>query len=213
MIPTVWSLFFDSQEFPTGVARGIQVSAEMEGLHRELQGIDPTLSRSAEQALRDSFPRALDVPLVDLMMRAWSRHPKLESMGAGDYEQGERTLIGLGEHEIVSTHRPRVDVIGPAGTLASFQFDLRLEFMIQGATLQIDGRQSVANVSIGACRGTGTLTLEDREVASFTDSDIRFPDLVPVEFHLPTERSLPPMESIVPSNPKRNRLLGLLRRS
>src|SRR5262245_8826833 len=179
MTPTVWSLFFDGDEVSPDLARAIRDSAPMEALHGELRSVvDCTFPVASEKAIGDALHEALNTPVLDVLTRAWRTHPGLPAEIRSTPEEESTVLFGLGEHEIVSTHRPRVDVLGPSGMLGSFEFDLRLELMVQCATLQIDETGHVSCVSMGACSGTGVLSLGNKELARLQHVENALQELV-----------------------------------
>jgi hypothetical protein len=185
MNPTVWSLFFESYEMTPDLARAIRDSAPMDALQGELRSVlDCTFPHASEKAVGDALHEALSTPVLDVLTRAWRTHPGLPAEIQSGEEEEPTVLFGLGEHEIVSTHRPRVDVLGPSGMLGSFEFDLRLELMVQCATLQIEENGRVSCVSMGACSGTGSLNLGDRELARFHHLAIPFPETVSVDLNV-----------------------------
>ena len=105
MTPTVWSLFFDGAEIPPDVARRIHVSPEMELLRNEIKRVDPSYADVLESSIEEAMHRTFDVALLDVLVSAWRHHPSLAAAvrGADDAHR----VLGLGEHEVVSHHKPR----------------------------------------------------------------------------------------------------------
>jgi hypothetical protein len=182
MIPTAWSVLFDGDRLSPEASGRLHQSVTMEAMCRELRGLgDQSLALAAEHAVEEALRHALQSPLVDVLMPVWRSHPDFaDALDAARQHQGI-VVFGVGEHDVVSTHRPRVDVVGPAGTLASFAFDVRLDLTLQSAALRIasDGTLSVA--TIGACRCLGSLQLDGQELAATARDDVAFPEEIPID--------------------------------
>ena len=177
MNPTLWSLFFGEDELPPEAARRILTSTHMRELNAALRGmVDRTTLRETERSLGEALRAALDLDVLHLMLRAWRDHPGPRDPIPSTPHADAAFVLSLGEHEIVSMHEPRIDVLGPSGTLGSLAFRVRLELAVQSATVRMDARGRVLRISIGACRAVGTLALEQDEVARFENADLRFPE-------------------------------------
>lgn len=175
MIPTLWSLFFESEALPIGAARRIAECDEMEALRRRLQAdVDPTFQASADRAVQDGLRQMLDASLLDVLVRSWARHPEVERQIVERRDGPAIVLLDLGEHEIASRHRPRIDIRRGPELLASLEFGVRMDLMIQRARLHLQGDR-LLRATLGACQGHGRLSVGEEEIAAFAWREIRMP--------------------------------------
>lgn len=176
MIPTAWSVLFEGDRLPTETGRRIRQSASMDRLRGELRSFgDLSFAHATENAVEEALRDALDVSLLECLLPVWERHPQFPDALKAARDTEGMVLFGIGEHDVVSTHHPRIEVVGPQGNLASFEPELRLELKVQSATLRIDEGNHLASVAIGACTGNASLWLDRREIAASVRDDIRFP--------------------------------------
>jgi hypothetical protein len=182
MIPTVWSVLFDGDRLSPEASRRVHQSETMGAMCRELRGLgDQSLAHAAEHAVEEALRRVLENSLLEVLMPVWRSHPGFdEALDAARQHQGI-VVFGVGEHDVVSKHCPRLDVVGPAGTLVSFEFDLRLELTLQSAALRIESDGTVSVATIGACRCAGSLQLDGQELAATVREDIQFPEEIPLD--------------------------------
>ena len=181
MIPTLAELLFGDAA-PPEVLRRLHDSAPMQALlERARTSMDPALDAAIDRSVEQALRQALDLSVVDVLLPAWRVHPDLEAMRTRGAQRGGVALFSIGEHEVRSQHHPRVDVIGSAGTLVSFEFELDLELRVQHAMLEIEGDVWLRRAFLGACSGSGRLRLGDREIAAFDRPDLGVPGEVRLE--------------------------------
>lgn len=179
MNPTVWSALFDDDRLPAETSKRVRQSEAMAAMYRELRGSgDQTLVQAAANAIEDGLWDALQSPLIDLLMPAWRSHPDYAAALDAARQQQGLVVFGVGEHEVISTQQPRIEVAGASGTLVSFVFVVRLEITLQSAALRIAGDDTLRIAAIGACRSAGILKLEGHEIAATVRDDIQFPDVI-----------------------------------
>jgi hypothetical protein len=178
MMPTLWSLFFESEALPVTGLRKIEESPELDALRHVLRGeVDPSFWVSASNAIGDGLHSMLNASLLDVLLRSWYHHPDVRRRLEGVPPSSTIVLLDLGEHEIVSRHKPRIQIQSGSRMLGALEFDLQLTLMVQLARLQLeDGR--IMRGTLGACSGCGWLKLGSEEIASFRMQELALPSQV-----------------------------------
>ena len=103
----------------------------------------------------------LNVPLLDIFVRAWNEGKLFEKYLDPDrYDPDEVITITLKRHEISSTHRPKIDIVLNGKTIDSLDFELDVTLTLDGVMLQVQGG-NIREVRSGRVKGKGTLKCED----------------------------------------------------
>ena len=187
MTTTLWDLLVSEPSMPEGLVKRIERSPELEALRDELEGsVDASFWVSAPLAVIDGLRQILDLPVGDLLCRAWITHPGLRRQLESSIVPERLTLFDLGEHEITSRHRPRIDVRAQSRTLGSLPFDLSISLRVQLGRLQLQERR-LMRATLGACWAGGTLrlgrapllTMDPREID--LPSPLSFDDGIPLQ--------------------------------
>ena len=121
----------------------------------------PYTAAIPKAALAGAIAGLLDVPLLDVVVRAWNEGRLFEKYLDPDrYDPDEVIAISLRQHEITSTHRPKIDIVLNGETLDSIDFELELKLTLDGVILQVQGG-TIRAVQSGSVRGEGTLKCEN----------------------------------------------------
>jgi len=104
---------------------------------------------------------ALDVPVTDLLIGAWTRARDLRAALATTRQSpGATVLVPLLAHTILSEHRPYVDVVVEGVPLARLVFPVKAEFRLEGVVVRVhQGR--IAEIMAGTVKVKGTVKFGD----------------------------------------------------
>lgn len=121
----------------------------------------PYTAAIPKAALAGAIGGLLNVPLLDVIVRAWNEGRLFEKYLDPDrYDPDEVIAVSLKQHEITSTHRPKIDIVLNGETLDSIDFELELKLTLDGVILQVQGGD-VRAVQSGRIKGEGTLKCEN----------------------------------------------------
>jgi hypothetical protein len=186
VIPTIWYQFFDSEALPPSALQRIEESDELASLRRDLRGrVDPSFWSSAANAIGDALHGILNTSVLDVLLRSWRSHPEVRER-LRLFPASTIMLIDLGEHEIVSRHRPRIEITSDSRKLGTLQFALQLDLMVQRARLQLE-RGLIKRGTVGACSMSGRLALGETELARFPTRELTLPEQISFGAGVPIE--------------------------
>ena len=103
----------------------------------------------------------LNVPLLDIIVRAWNEGKLFRKyLDPETYDPDEVISIALKEHEVTSSHRPKIDVVLNGQTIDSIDFQLDITLALEGVVLEVQGG-AVRKVQTGRVKGKATLKCEN----------------------------------------------------
>lgn len=101
----------------------------------ELTAIPPGLRVAARDQVLTLVADILDQRLVDLVVRGWRTWERLEQAARRTLETPAATdLVELLDHEVTSTHRPRVEVRFDGQQIAEIEVDLEAAIQLHAVT-------------------------------------------------------------------------------
>lgn len=95
-----------------------------------------TVSSEAESSLSD----LLDIDLLDVLVGSWNKSMELQRYKDPEKYPPDKTwLVSLSDHNIKSSHKPRLEIFLDGKSIGSLEFDLALELKVKGLILRIKG--------------------------------------------------------------------------
>jgi len=115
----------------------------------------------ATGALLGAIAALLDIPLQDVIVRAWNEGKLFEKyLDPEKYDPDEIISIVLKDHDVTSSHAPNIDVLFNGDKIYSIDFQLELTLTLEGVILQIQGGR-IREIQAGRIKGEGTLKCEN----------------------------------------------------
>lgn len=116
----------------------------------------------ATGALLGAIAVLLNIPLQDIIVRAWNEGKLFEKyLDPEKYDPDESISIVLKNHDVTSSHAPKIDVELNGAKIDSIDFQLDLTLTLEGVSLQIRGGR-IREIQAGRIKGVGTLKCEGR---------------------------------------------------
>ena len=119
------------------------------------------------------LPSLLDIELPEILVNAWKELSEIARYADPDrYPPAETVLVPMIEHSIVSTHKPKLELLINDVALGEITFDVHLELVVQGVMLRIQGGR-IKGITIASCKAGGKISyghtpIFKRESAPFT---------------------------------------------
>lgn len=137
---------------------GLPVARVEQAVRKADAGYRAPISKAA---LVGAIGGLLNVPLMDVVLRAWNEGKPFEKyLDPERYDPDEVISITLVKHDISSTHRPRIDIVLNGQTVDSIDFELDVKLTLDGVILQVqDG--NIRAVESGRIKGKATLKCEN----------------------------------------------------
>jgi len=107
------------------------------------------------KAVSEEIAGLLDVSLVGVMLRAWSKYALVRKYLA----TSETALIPLLDHTIESSHEPSLDLARANVVIKKVQFKVSLEIAVEGLVLKIGGGR-IQRIESGNFTASGSLECE-----------------------------------------------------
>lgn len=131
-------------------------------------------------ALIGAIGALLDIPLRDVIVRAWNEGKLFQKyLDPEHYDPEEVITITLKKHEVTSKHRPKIDVELNGRTIDSLHFELDIALTLEGIMLDIQGG-NIRKIRAGRVKGRCVVTCEDLIVFKRTTEAVDLP--VTLEF-------------------------------
>ena len=104
----------------------------------------PVAREIVAKAVSEELAGLLDVSLVGIMLRAWSKYELVRKYLASN----ETVLVPLLTHTIESTHEPSLDLTQANIVIKRVQFSVSLEIEVEGLVLKI-GQGRIQQIEAG----------------------------------------------------------------
>ena len=142
----------------------------------------------ATGALLGAIAALLNIPLRDIIERAWNEGGLFKNyLDPEKYDPDESISIVLKNHDVTSSHEPKIDVLLNGDKIDSIDFQLDLTLTIEGVILHIKGGR-IREIQAGRIKGSATLKCENlilftRETETMDlPGTIKFPEQDSVEY-------------------------------
>ena len=130
---------------------------------------------SAMMQIHEKISEVLDVPVASVLGGAWRTYgPFLKYCDAKEYPPDVVSTVPLGDHTIISSIKPFVEVYCGNERVGQLDFEIKLLITIEGGILSIKGGRFM---SLGTANAKieGTLSCEGVIVLDRTSKDYKFP--------------------------------------
>lgn len=123
----------------------------------------------------DKIGDALDISVPDIMVMAWNKYRiLLKYLDREKYPATETFLVALAEHTIKSEHRPFIEMLVNDKPVGKIEFNISVSLMLEGIILKIQDAK-IKEISIGTCKGKGTLRCENQIILQKETEKISLP--------------------------------------
>ncbi len=137
----------------------------------------PTLLQNqVAQSVTEALKGAMSVKLVDILAAGWNARKELKQYhDRSKFPSGELVDHALGKHEIISTHRPRLQIMldhTPMG--AEFEFEVIVKLSIDAAVLRIQDAR-IMQAQLGKVSGGGAIKCEEATLFARATKPVALP--------------------------------------
>lgn len=125
--------------------------------------------------ITEKFGELFDIPIPDIFLASWTKTNALQSVLEESRKSPETVMnIELGEHTIVSQHKPSIEVKIQNATVKKLEFMLRLGFILKGFNLKIQNGE-IREMQTGVCEAKGTVEYDKLIIAEKKLAPITLP--------------------------------------
>lgn len=121
----------------------------------------------------------LDLEIPGLLMLGWKKADEIAKALAESVETPDESIfLGLAEHEITSEHKPYIEIrlLKYVPLRKRIEFTVTLAAKLAGIELEIKNG-AISRITAGSCEGSGTLALEELQLAEKKFGTIRLDGL------------------------------------
>ena len=120
----------------------------------------------------------MDIKIPTIMLSCWKKSEELkkildESIKSPD----EKFELTLTEHKIISEHKPYIDIIFKNVSIYKVEFDLNLNFLLEGFILKIQ-KGDIYEIIPGNFQAEGTLSWNDINLLNKPLMSIELPGII-----------------------------------
>jgi hypothetical protein len=172
------TLALDDLFFPNpsdGLSRDLEISAALTKLRGEVADrVQAGFWKDAGPTLAAGLHQLCNVSVLDLLVSGWAKHRELAELVRKTKNPDELVQFDLGEHEITSTHKPKIELTYLGARLGTLEFEIEVAFKIAFARLHVRGDRIVA-ASAGDCVAEGSCKLAGVELAKLASPKVPLP--------------------------------------
>jgi hypothetical protein len=126
------------------------------------------------------FGELFDIPIPEIFLASWKKANAVQSVLEESRQSPETVMnIELGEHTIVSQHKPSIEVKIQNATVKKLEFTLRLGFILKGFNLKIKNGE-IREIQTGVCEARGTVEYDKLTIAEKKLAPIKLPGSIKV---------------------------------
>jgi hypothetical protein len=151
----------------------VENNAKFENLRQEIKRNEKIFQwKKIQNEISENCTKLLNVPLKTILEKAWKKYEEVSQyLDTEKYGDENTFLIPLVEHTVVSEHHPKIEVSLGATHLATFDFDVHLELILNGILLKIS-KGKIQGVEAGKCKSKASLSCEG--IVLFEDESREF---------------------------------------
>lgn len=113
-----------------------------------------------QNEISENCARLLNVPLKTILEKTWEKYEEVSQYLDTEKFGDEHTfLIPVAEHTIVSEHHPKIEISLGGTHLATIDFEVHLELILNGILLNIS-EGKIQGVNAGSCKSKASLLCE-----------------------------------------------------
>lgn len=132
---------------------------------RGARGLTGSAGETVEREVAAMVIGFLSLDLLDLVAAGWAKHDEMAAAARRTRAAPEtEEVVALARHQIMSSHRPGVDLTIDGARVGTVELALTVAFDIEGMVAVIR-RAQVTSLRCGTCTTTGTLTMQQTVVA------------------------------------------------
>lgn len=119
--------------------------------------------------------RMLDIPLMDIMLGAWTKIVAIQEYATGDKLISDKThQFVLSEHKVTSRHSPKIELLVRDVKVTEVIVEIALTLIVARTTLAIrKGR--ILEVAISGCKAMGRLSCHGQTLLEQESTELEFP--------------------------------------
>lgn len=137
--------------------------------------------------ITEKFGELFDIPIPDIFLSSWKKANAIQSVLEESRKSPETVMnVELGEHRIVSQHKPVIEVKIQNATVKKLEFTLRLGFILKGFNLKIRNG-AIREMQTGVCEVKGTVEYEKLTIAEKKLAPITLPGSIKLSPEEPDE--------------------------
>lgn len=119
--------------------------------------------------------RLLDVPLMDIMLGAWTKIAAIQEYAIGDKLISEKTHnFILTEHKVTSKHSPKIELHVHDSKVTEVVVEIALTLIIAKTNLMIK-KGRILEVRISGCKAMGKLSCHGQTLLEQESTELEFP--------------------------------------
>jgi hypothetical protein len=159
-------LFGEDQDTGQALAQALHEHGVLGSLDAALQHVSQAGRQAADSRVATVAHGLLDLDLGDLVVEGWRKQGELAAAAERTAANpGSSEVVELASHRISSVHRPFVELLINDVHVATVNFVLDIEFVIQALVVTVSNGH-VVSLHAGACDAAATLAAEGIQVAS-----------------------------------------------
>lgn len=126
----------------------------------------------------DHLPGMLDIPIPEIVARAWSGYKELHKYRDRDtYPPGETFLLPTAKHTIRSEHHPVLEIRINGKEISKIEFTVSVALLLDGLILKVQDAR-IKEIIIGSCAGEGSIMCQKTVILTRKSPSIYLPESV-----------------------------------
>ncbi|GEM_PF-2797109 len=126
----------------------------------------------------DHLPGMLDIPIPEIVAKAWSGYKELHKYRDRDaYPPGETFLLPTASHTIKSEHHPVLEIRINGKEIGKIEFTVTVALLLDGLILKIQDAR-IKEIIIGSCAGEGSIMCQNTVILTKKSPSIYLPESV-----------------------------------
>jgi len=159
-------LFGEGQDTAQALAQALDEHGVLGSLDTALQHVSQAGRQAADSRVATVAHGLLDLDLGDLVVAGWRKQGELAAAAERTAANpGSSEVVELASHRISSVHRPFVELLINDVHVATVNFVLDIEFVVQALVVTVSNGH-VVSLHTGACDAAATLAAEGLQLAS-----------------------------------------------
>lgn len=144
-------------------------------LEDQIKGLPEAGFGGREGVLFEALRSALDLPFLDIILKAWGGLEELQdTLGQGGDGSEVELVKPLVKHSIRSEHKPRLEVLYENTLLAEIVIDVELTAELEGFVLHIKGGH-IVEIATGSITAGGKLGIAGKTLLELSSSPYALP--------------------------------------